>query len=80
VDYEENPALPEEMDIRAGAQFPIWGPLSGSAGYQDLIFDQTVGTMGLAWTDQNGSVSFGLAYDLDESEMLRVVWGFNINY
>lgn len=79
VDYEENAAT-DDMDMRAGAEFPIWGPLTGAAGYREPAAGATIGTTGLAWHDQNGSVEIAVSYDLDNDKMTRIVWGFNINY
>lgn len=78
VDYEEVAFSDGENDMRAGLEFDPISWLTGRLGYQDLAGGTTYYTLGLTYTDVNGTIDAAVLYDNEEERTDRIIIGFTM--
>ena len=78
ADYEEDPDSDSETNLRTGIEFNPLKQITGRLGYQDLANGSTYLTMGITYTDVNGTVDAAILYNDQTDKMDRVVFGLSI--
>jgi hypothetical protein len=78
VDYEEAPYSGGENDMRAGIQFSPVKWLTGRLGFQDLADGTAYYTMGITYSDANGTLDAAVLYDKEAERTDRIIMGFTV--
>ncbi len=80
ADYEEesDPLYSGENNLRTGIEFMPFKKITGRLGYQDLAKGDTYMTLGITYTDINGTLDAGILYNEQTEKMDRVVLGLSI--
>ena len=78
ADYEEDPLIDNEYDLRAGVQFSPLAQFTGRFGLQDLADGTSLYTAGITYMDANGTVDVAILYDNDEKRTQRVIFGITM--
>jgi hypothetical protein len=78
ADYEEDPDLDGETNLRTGIEFTPIKKLTGRLGYQDLADGDTFMTMGITYTDINGTLDAAILYNDQTDKTDRIVFGISM--
>jgi len=78
ADYEEDPVLGNEKNLRTGIEFNPLQKITGRLGYQDLADGSTYLTMGITYTDANGTLDAAVLYNDQTDRTDRVVFGLSL--
>jgi hypothetical protein len=78
ADYEEDPDQNSERNFRTGIEFEPVEKLTGRVGYQDLANGITYMTMGITYTDINGTVDAAILYNNDTDSTDRIALGLSL--
>jgi len=80
ADYEEesDPLLSGEKNLRTGIEFNPVKKLIGRLGYQDLANGSTYLTMGITYSDMNGTVDAAILYNEQTDKTDRVAFGISM--
>ena len=78
ADYEEDPDLDNEMNLRTGVEFNPAKKLIARLGYQDLADGNTFMTMGISYLELTGTLDAGIRYNDQTDKTDRVAFGISI--
>ena len=78
ADYEEDPDASSESNLRTGIEFNPVKRITGRLGYQDLAGDANYLTMGITYTDINGTLDAAILYNDQTNKTDRVILGLSI--
>jgi hypothetical protein len=80
ADYEEDPdpVSGSERNLRTGIEFNPAKKFTGRLGYQDLANGETYMTLGITYTDINGTLDAGILYNEQTDKTDRVVLGLSM--
>ena len=78
ADYEEDPDQGSERNLRTGIEFEPVERITGRVGYQDLADGNTYMTIGITYTDINGTLDAAILYDNDNDRTDRIALGLSI--
>jgi hypothetical protein len=78
ADYEEDPESNNETSLRTGIEFNPVKQLTGRLGYQDLADGNTYLSMGITYTDINGTLDAAILYNDQTDKTDRVAFGLSI--
>jgi hypothetical protein len=78
ADYEEDPDLDGETNLRAGIEFNPVKKLTGRLGYQDLANGITYLTMGISYADINGTLDAAILYNDQTDKTDRIAFGLSM--
>ena len=77
ADYEEesDPLYNGENNLRTGIEFMPFKKITGRLGYQDLADGNTYMTMGITYTDMNGTLDAAILYNDQTDKTDRIAFG-----
>lgn len=78
ADYEEDPVLGGENNLRAGVEFNPVKKIVGRVGYQDLAEGDTYLTLGITYKDINGTLDAAVLYNDKTDRTDRIALGLSI--
>jgi hypothetical protein len=78
ADYEEDPDSTNEVNLRTGIEFNPFKKITGRLGYQDLASGETFLTMGITYTDANGTLDAAILYNDETEKTDRVAFGLSM--
>jgi hypothetical protein len=78
ADYEEDPVLTSEVNLRSGIEFNPFKKITGRLGYQDLASGDTFLTMGITYTDANGTLDAAILYNDETEKTDRIAFGLSM--
>jgi len=78
ADYEEDPDLTSETNLRTGIEFNPFKKITGRLGYQDLAEGDTFLTMGITYTDANGTLDAAILYNDQTDKTDRIAFGLSM--
>jgi hypothetical protein len=78
ADYEEDPVLGSESNLRTGIEFSPAKRITGRVGYQDLANGNPYMTMGITYTDINGTLDAAILYNDQTDRTDRVIFGLSL--
>jgi hypothetical protein len=78
ADYEEDPDSGSKSNLRTGIEFNPVTKITGRLGYQDLANGSTYMTMGITYTDSNGTLDAAILYNDQTDKTDRVIFGLSM--
>lgn len=78
ADYEEDPDQTSKSNLRTGIEFNPVKQITGRLGYQDLADGSTYLTIGITYTDINGTLDAAVLYNDQTDKTDRIVFGLSI--
>ena len=78
ADYEEDPDLDGEVNLRTGVEFNPFKKLIGRLGYQDLANGDTFMTMGISYSEVTGTLDAAIRYNDQTEKTDRLAFGISI--
>ena len=78
ADYEEDPEITSEKNLRAGIEFNPVKKITGRLGYQDLANDTSYLSIGITYADTNGTLDAAVLYNEDTDKTDTIVLGLSI--
>jgi hypothetical protein len=78
ADYEEDPILDGEANLRTGIEFSPAKAFTGRLGYQDLASGDTYMTLGFTYTDTYGTLDAAILYNDQTDQTDRIALGISI--
>jgi hypothetical protein len=78
ADYEEDPVLTSENNVRTGLEFKPAQALTGRIGYQDRADGTNYYSMGITYKDSNGTLDAAWLYNDTNGKTDTVILGLSI--
>jgi hypothetical protein len=78
ADYEEDPVLTSETNLRTGIEFNPIKAVTGRVGIQDRADGSTFYSLGITYTDSNGTLDAGWFYNDTSGKTDTVILGLSI--
>ena len=78
ADYEEDPDQTSKSNLRTGIEFNPVKQITGRLGYQDLADGRTYLTIGITYTDINGTLDAAVLYNDQTDKTDRIAFGLSI--
>jgi len=78
ADFEEDPIITGESNLRTGIEFNPMERITGRFGFQDRANGSTYLTVGITYTDANGSLDAAILYNDETDETDTVAFGLSM--
>lgn len=78
ADYEEDPEIESEKNLRTGIEFNPVDKITGRFGYQDRADGNNYLSLGITYTDTNGTLDAAILYNDETDKTDTVVLGLSI--